>query len=182
MNTNFSCPGYESNSNFYTPDWNNHSNFSWQAHATGNYIPQSYGLHHSEYPQSNNSSSNPSSHNYPPKQSSLEETLKEFMQLMSQSTSPASQEPSLEDTLEAFIQSNSQGIQELKDATMVNSQSMHEIKDAAMVNIEAIVMLEGQLGHLVAEFNIVEEEELQSQEMVRGQYMIDEDSPSNSYH
>jgi hypothetical protein len=27
-----------------------------------------------------------------------------------------------------------------------------------------------------------EEEELQSQEMVRGQYMIDEDASSNSYH
>ena len=65
---------------------------------------------------------------------------------------------------------------------MVSSQSMHEIKDAAMANTEAIEMLEGQLGHLVAEFNIVEEEELQIQEMVREQYMIDEDGPSNSFH
>ena len=162
MNTNFSSPGYESNFNFYTPDWNNHSNFLWQAHATGNCAPQSYGLHHPEYPQSDNSSSNPLSHYYPPKQSSLKETLKEFMQLTGQSTNPTSQEPSLEDTLKTFIQSNSQGIQELKDATMVNSQSMHEIKDAAMANTEAIVRLEGQLGHLVAEFNIIEEEELQS--------------------
>jgi hypothetical protein len=45
---------------------------------------------------------------------------------------------------------------------MVNSQSMHEIKDAVMENIEAIAMLEGQLGHLFVEFNIVEEEEFQS--------------------
>ena len=59
---------------------------------------------------------------------------------------------------------------------------MHEIKDAAMANTEAIAMLEGQLDHLVAEFKIVEEEELQSQEMVRRQYMIVEDVPSNSYH
>ena len=77
------------------------------------------------------------------------------MQLTGQSTSPASQEPSLEDTLKAFIQSNRQGIQELKDATMVNSKSMHEIKDATMANTEAIAIFEGQLGHLVAEFNIV---------------------------
>ena len=42
-------------------------------------------------------------------------------------------------------------------------------------------MLEGQLGHLVAEFNIVKEEELQSQEMVIRQYMINEYGPSNSY-
>ena len=65
---------------------------------------------------------------------------------------------------------------------MVNSQSMHEIKDAAMVNIEAIARLEGQLDHLVAEFNKIEEEVFQSQEMARGQYMINEDASSNSYH
>ena len=51
-----------------------------------------------------------------------------------------------------------------------------------MVNIEAIARLERQLGRLVTEFNKIEEEELQSQEMARGQYMIDEDGPNNSYH
>ena len=51
---------------------------------------------------------------------------------------------------------------------MVSSQSMHEIKDATMANTEAIARLEGQLGHLVAEFNRIEEEVFQSQEMVRG--------------
>jgi hypothetical protein len=40
---------------------------------------------------------------------------------------------------------------------------------------------EGQFGHLVAEFNKIEEEEFQSQEMVRGQYMIDEDCPSDRH-
>ena len=49
MNTNFSSLGFESNSNFYNPDWRNHSDFSWQAHATGNYAPQSPELHHPEY-------------------------------------------------------------------------------------------------------------------------------------
>jgi hypothetical protein len=88
----------------------------------------------------------------------------------------------LEDTFKAFIQSNSQILQEIKDATMVNSQSIHEIKDAAMANTEAIARLEGQLGHLVAEFNRIEEEELQSQEMARGQYVIDQDASSKSYH
>jgi hypothetical protein len=62
------------------------------------------------------------------------------------------------------------------------SQSIHEIKDAAMANTEAIARLEGQLGHLVAKFNIIEGEKLQTQEMARGQYMIDEDGPSSSYH
>jgi hypothetical protein len=46
----------------------------------------------------------------------------------------------------------------------------------------SIARLEGQLGHLVAEFNKIEKEELQTQEMARGQYMIDEDGPINSYH
>ena len=73
-------------------------------------------------------------------------------------------------------------MQEIKDATIVNSQSIHEIKDATMANTKAIARLEGQLGHLVAKLNRIEEEEFQSQEMERGQYMIDEDASSNSYH
>jgi hypothetical protein len=54
--------------------------------------------------------------------------------------------------------------------------------DAAMANTEAIERLEGQLGHLVTKFNRIEEEELQTQEMARGQYIIDEDGSNNSYH
>ena len=73
-------------------------------------------------------------------------------------------------------------MQEIKNITMVNSQSIHEIKDVAMANTEAIVRLEGQLGHLVAEFNRIKEEELQIQEMARGKYMIDEDGPNSSYY
>jgi hypothetical protein len=88
--------------------------------------------------------SNPSSCNYPPKQSSLEETLKEF--------------------------------------NLLTGQSLQEITDATMANTEAVARLEGQISHLVAEFNRIEEEELQSQEMARGQYMIDEDCPSDPHH
>jgi hypothetical protein len=112
----------------------------------------------------------------------LEETLKEFMQLTSQPIIPMSQELSLEDTLEEFRQIVNQSMHKIKDSIMVNSQSMHEIKDAAMVNTKAIARLEGQLSHLVAEFNIVEEEELQCQKMEKGQYMIDEDGSNNSHH
>ena len=50
----------------------------------------------------------------------------------------------------------------------LTGQSIQEITDATMANTEAIERLEGQLGHLVTEFNQIEEEELQSQEMVRG--------------
>jgi hypothetical protein len=39
MNTNFSSPGFESNSNFYNPDWSNHFDFSWKTQSTGNYAP-----------------------------------------------------------------------------------------------------------------------------------------------
>ena len=106
LNTSFSSPGFESNSNFYNPDWSNHSDFSWQSHAMENYAPQSYRMHHFEYPQFDNPFSNPSSYDYPPKQSSLEETFKEFMELIGQPTILAPQEPSLEDTLEAFRQTN----------------------------------------------------------------------------
>jgi hypothetical protein len=88
----------------------------------------------------------------------------------------------LEDTLKAFLQSNAQVMQEIKNATMVNSQFIHQIKDAAMVNTEAIERLEGQLSHLIAKFNRIEEEEFQTQEMARGQYMIDEGGPSNPHH
>jgi hypothetical protein len=144
MNTSFSSPGFESDSNFYNLDWSNHSDLSWHAHATRNFALQSDGLHHPEYPQSDNPFSIPSSYDYPPKQSLLEETLKEFIQL--------------------------------------TGQSLQEITDATMTNTEAIARVEGQLSHLVVEFNIIEEEELQSQEMVRGQYMIDEDCPSDHHH
>ena len=85
----------------------------------------------------------------------MEETFKEFMELISQPTMPASQELSLEDTLKAFGQTTNQCIQELKSSTMVSSQFIYEIKDAAMANIEAIARLEGQLGHLVPEFNFI---------------------------
>ena len=104
------------------------------------------------------------------------------MELIGQPTIPTPQEPSLEDTLKAFRQTTNQCIHELKSSTMVSSQSMHEIKDAAMVNTKTIARLEGQLDHLVFEFNIIEETEFQSQEMARGQYMIDKDASSNSYH
>ena len=75
----------------------------------------------------------------------MEETFKEFMELIGQPTIPASQEPSLENTPEAFRQTVNQPFQEITDATVANT--------------EAVARLEGQLGHLVVEFNIIEEEE-----------------------
>jgi hypothetical protein len=73
------------------------------------------------------------------------------MELVGQPTIPVSHEPSLEDTLETFRKT-------------IN-QPCHGVIDATVANIEAIARLEGQFGHLVAEFNIMEEEEIQSHEM-----------------
>jgi hypothetical protein len=94
-----------------------------------NYAPQFHELHYFEYLQFNNPSSIPLSYHYPPKQSLLEETLKEFMQLIGQSIIPVSQELSLEDTFVVFKQ--------------IVNQPFHEITDAIMTNTEAIARLKG---------------------------------------
>jgi len=67
---------------------------------------------------------------------------------------------------------NSQNIQELTN----------EIKDSNQFTYQAIVKMEGEINYLVAKFNRIEEEEFQSQLMVRGHYMIDEDDASNYCH
>jgi hypothetical protein len=90
------------------------------------------------------------------------------MKLVGQPTIPASHELSLEETLEEFRK--------------IVNQPCQEIIDATVANTEAVARLEGQFGHLVAKFNKIEEEELQSQEMTIRQYMIDEDCPSNPHH
>jgi hypothetical protein len=51
-----------------------------------------------------------------------------------------------------------------------------------MANTPVIERLEGQLDCLVAEFNRMEEDELQSQLMAERHYMIDEDAFSNPHH
>jgi hypothetical protein len=67
---------------------------------------------------------------------------------------------------------NSQNIQELTN----------EINDSNQFTHQAIIKMEEEINYLVAEFNIIEEEEFQSQLMVRGHYMIDEDDASNYCH
>jgi exonuclease VII small subunit len=128
MNTSFSNPGFESNSNFYNPDWSNHSDFLWHAHAMENFAPQSYGLHHPEYPQSDNPFSNPSSYDYPPKKSYLEETFKEFIELVGQPTILASQEQSLEDSLKTFKKTINQPCQEIMDAVVTNTKAIAKLE------------------------------------------------------
>jgi hypothetical protein len=120
MNTSFYSPWVWIKFKFVYLDWSNHSDFSWHAHATENYAPQVDELHHPNCPQFDNQFSFHSSYDYPPKQSSLEETYKEFMELVGQLTILASQEPSLEDTLEVFRKTVNQPCQEIVDATVAN--------------------------------------------------------------
>jgi hypothetical protein len=101
-------------------------------------------------------------------QAHTSQTLKEFMQQTGQSTSPMSQELLLEDALNTFRQKVNQPTQELKDATLANTK--------------AIAKLKGQIDHLVAKFNRIKKNELQSQKMARGKYMIHEDDISNPHH
>jgi hypothetical protein len=110
----------------------------------GNFAPHCHKLHHLEYPHFNNQSSHPSSYDYPLQLSSLEDTLKTFIQII--------------------------------------GLSLQEIKDVTMANTQVIAKLEGHIGHLLAAYNRIEEEELQIQLMARGPYMIDEDDLSNSYN
>jgi hypothetical protein len=128
MNTSFSSPGFESNSNFYNLDWNNHPDFSWQAHAMENYAPQVDELHHPNYPQFDNQFSSHPSYDYPSNQSSLEETLKEFMELVGQPTIPVSYELSSEETLEEFRKTANQPCQEIIDATVPNTEAVVKLE------------------------------------------------------
>jgi hypothetical protein len=159
--TNFSNSGFDSNSNFYNLDWSNHSDFSWQDQATGNYAPPHNELHHPEYSQFKNQVLHPSSYDPLPKKLSLEEIL------------------------QAFIQASNQNIQELKSVTMSNDQIMQELKQSRQElqnaaisdneNIQNLAKMQAHIDYLVAEFNRMEEEKLQSQLMAERNYMIDED-------
>jgi hypothetical protein len=106
MNLNFSSPGFDANPNFYNPDWSNHPDFSWQAQAMGNCAPQFQELHHPDYSQFDSQSSHPSSYNYPA--SSLQSTL--------------------EDTLKVFMELTGQAISDMKNATMENTQAIVRIE------------------------------------------------------
>jgi len=99
----------------------------------------------------------------------------------------------LEETIKAFIQTSNQNIQglnqniqELQKVAMSNSQAIqeltNEIMDSSQFTHQAFAKMEGQIDYFVAEFNRIEEEELQSQLMARGHYMIDEDEFINSCH
>jgi hypothetical protein len=106
MNSNSSSPGFESNSNFYNPDCSDYPDFSWQAQAMGNCAPQFQELHYPDCPQFDNQSSHPSSYVYP----------------------ASSSQSTLEDTLKVFMELTGQAISDVKNATMENTQAIARIE------------------------------------------------------
>jgi hypothetical protein len=83
------------------------------------------------------------------------------------------------------MQELKQSREELKNATMSNNQALQDLKTASISdneNIQNLAKIEGHIDYLVAEFNRIEEEELQSQLMAEGHYMIDDDNASHSCH
>lgn len=64
----------------------------------------------------------------------------------------------------------------------LTGQAISDVKNATMKNTQAIARIEGKLEYLVGEVTRIEEEELQSQLMAAGHYMIDEDDASHSDH
>jgi small-conductance mechanosensitive channel len=145
LNTSFSNSGCNSNFNFYNLDWSNQSDFSWSAQTIGNYAPKFKELHHSDYPQfDHQAQSSAYQALQPAPQSSLEDTLKAFMQ-------------STDKNLQALTQSISKSNQELKNTTMANSRYIQELKS---YTTQAMSRLEGQINYLVTELNRIEEEEL----------------------
>jgi hypothetical protein len=106
MNTSFSSLGLNSNFNSYNPDWSNHPDFSWQAQAMGNCAPQFQELHYLDYPRFDNQSSHPSSYNYP----------------------ASSSQSTLENTIKVFMELSGQAISEKKNAVMENTQAIAKIE------------------------------------------------------
>jgi hypothetical protein len=102
----------------------------------------------------------------PTPQSSLEDTLKAFMQ-------------STDKNMQVMIRSSSQTMEELKNVTMTNSKDIQELES---YTTQAMSRLEGQIGHLVIKLNRIEEEEFQSQLMTERHHMIDEDDSENFYY
>jgi predicted CopG family antitoxin len=183
VQANFSNSGFDSNSNFCNPDWSNHSEFSWQDQATRNYAPLHNELHHLEYSQFKNQVLHPSLYDPLPKKLSLEETLQAFIQTSNRNIQELKKVTMSNDQI---MQELKQSRQELKNATMSNSQAIkeltHEIRDSTQFTHQAFAKKEEQIDYLVAEFNRMEEEELQSQLMAEGHYKIDEDDASHSCH
>jgi hypothetical protein len=115
--------------------------------------------------------------------SSLEDTLKAFIQERSQNIQGLNQ----------AIQESNQAIQKLKNVAISSSQAIQEFKNVAISNSQnlqelkqfthqAFVKMEVEIDYLAVEFNIIKEEEFQSQLMAREHYMIDEYDASHSSH
>lgn len=101
----------------YNPGWRNHPNFSWKQNQP---MTQGGAPHqsHTQYP--------PGFHQPVHHQSRLSQPAPTY-QIPAQ-TSTSSSQSSLEDTLKTFIQLTCQSINEVKNATMVNTQAIAKME------------------------------------------------------
>jgi hypothetical protein len=86
----------------------------------GNCSPQFQELHHPDYPQFDNQSSHPSSYNYP----------------------TSSSQSTLEDTLKVFIELTCQAISDVKNATMENTQPIARMEGQIEYLVDEVTRIE----------------------------------------
>jgi hypothetical protein len=143
----------------YNPGWPNHPNFSWkqnQPQNQGGTLTQAHNQYPFGFPSQAQNQFRSSHQAQPPAfqsttqvpqpqlapQSSLEETIKAFIQTSNQNIQGLNQNIQ---ELQKGTMSNSQNLQELKNATMSNSQNLQEFKQFTH---QAIAKMEGQIGQL----------------------------------
>jgi uncharacterized coiled-coil protein SlyX len=120
-----SCPSWGQFCNLSYEQMNpnfssNHPDFSCEAQAMGNCAPQFQELHHPDYPQFDSQSSHPSSYNYP----------------------ASSSQSTLEDTLKVFIELTCQAISDMKNAIMENTQAIARIEGQIEYLVDEVTRIE----------------------------------------
>jgi hypothetical protein len=148
----------------YNPGWRSHPNFSWKQNQQQKSIGTSTQAHN-QYPfgfpsQAHNQFR--SSHQaQPPAFQSTTQVPK---------PQPAPQS-SLEETIKVFIQTSNQNIQELQKVTMSNSQNLQGFKQFTH---QVIAKMEGQIGQLANQVGERERGKFPSQPVpnLKGQFVI----------
>ncbi|XP_075669852.1 uncharacterized protein LOC142639576 [Castanea sativa] len=111
----FASPFFET----YNPNWRNHPNFSWRQ----NQPPTNVGgqqVHQLVHQQSQFC---PPTQAYPP----IPQSTPQFV-------APPRQQSSLEESLKTFMQSTSQAIQEMKSSTHLNTQAISKLENQYAIN------------------------------------------------
>jgi len=72
--------------------------------------------------------------------------------------------------------------QNIKGLNQTIQKLKNEFKDSKQFIHQAFAKMEERIDYLIAELNKIEEDELQSQLIAQGHYMVDEDNASHSCH